>query len=242
MKALNYEEINGKRCRIMWSQRDPSKRKAGLGNIFIKNLVETADSKALYDTFSMFGNILSCKVATDPDTGKSKVSSPTAACGVISPQGLTSPTLAWPCQCYGYVQFEKDEYAQKAIDKVDGMEIEGKKVSVQRYVRRSDRRANDSWTNCYVKNIPREWDEDKLKSVFAEHGEITSLVIMRNPTGESRGFGFVNFATKEQAEAAQSLTGFVEDDGTESKDELVRRVCVYVWRARLVHSPWPSSD
>lgn len=53
-------------------QRDPSLRKSGVGNVFVKNLAPTVDNKGLFDTFSVFGNILSCKVATD-DQGSSKV-------------------------------------------------------------------------------------------------------------------------------------------------------------------------
>ncbi|KAF8892536.1 hypothetical protein BD779DRAFT_1661258 [Infundibulicybe gibba] len=71
LEQLNYSLIKGRACRIMWSQRDPALRKTGQGNIFIKNLDELIDNKALHDTFAAFGNVLSCKVATD-EQGRSK--------------------------------------------------------------------------------------------------------------------------------------------------------------------------
>jgi hypothetical protein len=36
MDTLNYHVLNAKPMRIMWSHRDPSARKSGVGNIFIK--------------------------------------------------------------------------------------------------------------------------------------------------------------------------------------------------------------
>ena len=71
LDTMNNTPIKDRPCRIMWSQRDPSIRKSGVGNIFIKSLDPEIDHKVLFDAFSDFGNILSCKVALD-DQGRSK--------------------------------------------------------------------------------------------------------------------------------------------------------------------------
>jgi len=126
LDTLNYTMIKGRPCRIMWSHRDPSIRKSGAGNIFIKNLDKTIDNKALYDTFSTFGNILSCKVVTDAK-GNSKG--------------------------YGFVHYETKEAADQAVAKVHGMLLNGKIVFVGPFVPRKERAPGGdptNFTNLYV--------------------------------------------------------------------------------------------
>jgi RNA recognition motif-containing protein len=56
----------------------------------------------------------------------------------------------------------------------------------------------------YVGNLPWSINNDGLKELFAQFGEVTEAVIISDRmTGRSKGFGFVTFATEEQAQAAQ---------------------------------------
>ena len=70
LDTLNFDTVKGRPIGIMWSQCDPSVRKSGVGNVFIKNLDKSIDNKGLFDTFSTFGNILSCKIASDDQGSK----------------------------------------------------------------------------------------------------------------------------------------------------------------------------
>merc|ERR1712109_254001 len=157
LDTMNFDVLKGKPIRIMWSQRDPSLRRSGVGNVFIKNLDKTIDNKAMYDTFSAFGNILSCKVAQDMSNGESKG--------------------------YGFVHFETEEAALNAIQKVNGMLLNGK-------------------------NVNDEYDEAKLNEMFQKYGKISSVKVMKSDDGKSKGFGFVSFESPEEAmNACEELNG-----------------------------------
>jgi len=55
----------------------------------------------------------------------------------------------------------------------------------------------------FVGGLKWEATEDDLREFFAEAGEITDAVVLNDrDTGRSRGFGFVTFATDEEAKAA----------------------------------------
>jgi polyadenylate-binding protein len=146
-----------------------------VGNVFVKNLAPTVDNKGLFDTFSVFGNILSCKVATD-ETGNSKG--------------------------YGYVHYETAEAAQDAIQKFNGNFIDEYEVYVGPFVRRSDRSSTDTWTNLYVKHFPQSWSEEKLLELFTPMGTVASCFIQKGEDGKSKGFAFINYEEHEAAEKA----------------------------------------
>ena len=57
--------------------------------------------------------------------------------------------------------------------------------------------------NIYVGNLSREVTEDELRQSFEAFGQVTSVNIIKDRySGESRGFGFVEMATKSEAQAA----------------------------------------
>ena len=58
------------------------------------------------------------------------------------------------------------------------------------------------FTNLYVKNIDPDVSQDELIEVFKRYGKVTSAVIQIDEEGRRKGFGFVNFESHEQAQAA----------------------------------------
>ncbi|CAL8298606.1 unnamed protein product [Lota lota] len=199
LDTMNFDVIKGRPVRIMWSQRDPSLRKSGVGNIFIKNLDKSIDNKALYDTFSAFGNILSCKVVCDENGSKG----------------------------YGFVHFETQEAAERAIEKMNGMLLNDRKVFVGRFKSRKEReqelgaRARE-FTNVYIKNFGEDMDDEKLREFFGRYGNAMSIRVMTDNSGKSRGFGFVSFEHHEDAQKAVD-----EMNGKELNGKLI-----YVGRAQ----------
>jgi polyadenylate-binding protein len=185
LDTMNFDLLRGRPLRIMWSQRDPALRKSGVGNVFIKNLDKNIDNKSLYDTFSAFGNILSCKIMTD-ESGQSKG--------------------------FGFVHFETQEAADNAINKVNGMLLADKKVFVGRFMsrnQRADAGGPRKFTNIFVKNFGDQLDEEKLRELFSKHGKITSCKVENDEHGHSKGFGFCSFENPEEAEkAVETLNGY----------------------------------
>merc|ERR1712180_566731 len=199
----NFDVLKGRPIRIMWSQRDPSLRRSGVGNVFIKNLDKSIDNKAMYDTFSAFGNMLSKTITQEAEAGS---------------------------KGYGFVHFETEEAAMNAIQKGYCMLLNEKKVFVGRFVPRKEREKElgekaKKFTNVDIKNFGEDLGDEKLKEVFSKFGKITSYKVVKDrdvkgeegedmldagPDGKNKGFGFVSFEDSESAEKAVDELNGVE--------------------------------
>ncbi len=80
-------------------------------------------------------------------------------------------------------------------------------------------------TNLYVGNLPFTAKDSDLEQLFAAHGTVVSAkVVIDRETNRSRGFGFVEMETEEQAQAAV--------DSLDQKDFMGRTLKVNMARPR----------
>jgi len=69
-------------------------------------------------------------------------------------------------------------------------------------------------TKLYVGGLPYSTTEQQLSELFAPQGSVTSAKVITDKfTGQSRGFGFVEMATGEEAQKAISALNGTQMDG-----------------------------
>jgi RNA recognition motif-containing protein len=81
--------------------------------LFVGSLSYSVNDDQLQDFFASVGKVVSAKVIVDRDTGRSKG--------------------------FGFVEMESDEEAKKAIQELDGKELDGRAVAVNEARPREDR-------------------------------------------------------------------------------------------------------
>merc|ERR1719502_1864508 len=105
--------------------------------------------------------------------------------------------------------------------------LKDKIVYVGKFKRKAERELEDGsterkFTNIFVKNLDENVTEEELKEQFGAFGEITSLALMTNEEGKSKGFAFINYEGMDAARAAVE-----EKNGVELKGK-----AMYVGRAQ----------
>ncbi|CAC9493182.1 putative poly(A)-binding protein 3 [Leishmania infantum JPCM5] len=123
---------------------------------------------------------------------------------------------------FALVAFEEHEAAVQAIAALNESEESGltekaAKLVVCRALSKSERDREkkkaaslyqNHGRNLYVKHLPDDITDDKLREIFEPFGKITSCAIMKEPNGTFKGFAFVCFEDRQHASAAlRSLNG-----------------------------------
>ncbi|CAD6210645.1 unnamed protein product [Miscanthus lutarioriparius] len=159
-------------------------------NLYMKHLDDDITEELVKLKFSQFGSIVSVKIMRRPD----------------------GSSLG-----FGFVSFQNPESAIKAQETMHGMLLGSKALYVARAQKKEERKqylqrlheekrneiiTKSNESNVYIKNIHDEVDDGALHARFVEFGNITSVKVMRDNKGISRGFGFVCYSTPEEAKSA----------------------------------------
>ena len=71
----------------------------------------------------------------------------------------------------------------------------------------------DKRLDIYVGNIPWKVDDDELKELFSQYGDVESATVIKyKDTNRSKGFGFVEMDDESAQKAIDALEGY-EIDG-----------------------------
>lgn len=176
VKECNYHDLNGKQINLMLYNADKELPEGA--NIFVKNLPPTLNSKDLNEIFKMFGQIVSCKVASN-EKGELKG--------------------------FGYVQYKNPKSAKKAIASCKNVKIGSYTLEVELYDPKIKKGkeitspAKTVFTNCFVKNFPKSMKEEDLKQILEKHGKVDSMYFPKNEDETLVGYGCANFKTPEEA-------------------------------------------
>jgi len=164
------------------------RRKKKETNLFVRNIPkEKCDKAQLLKLFEPYGRVASCRIMFDKK-GKS--------------------------MGYGYVRFQNQEGADKAIDASmsdEGIEFEGHKIEVNYYQtwkeRTHEMKMNEHFFTCvHLKGYPATYGEDEISALFEDLKICPAKIdIAKKDDGSSKAYCFVEFDKHEDAEKALEL-------------------------------------
>ena len=164
--------------------------------VFVKNLNFSTTEDTLRELFSKIGRIKSASIAQKRT--------------MKDPSKLLS-------MGFGFVEFERQRNAQKAIKRLQNSELDGHKLELKLSHRESHSFGEESdgrrktklleqkSAKILVRNIPFEASKCEVKELFQTFGELKTVRLPKkfsSSQGEHRGFGFVEFTTKDGAKRA----------------------------------------
>lgn len=154
-------------------------------NLYIRGLSPDVTDESLRTMCASYGEIVSCKAI------------------------LTSEPVT--CRGYGFVMFATPEIASTALRGLQALSattLPGSSPLIISYARLSARQVDPTIAvntvsedpfNLYFKNLPPDYDEEKLKNLLQGYGEVQSTLVSQDSvTHLNRGYGFARMSSLQQ--------------------------------------------
>ncbi|PBK88707.1 hypothetical protein ARMGADRAFT_1047355 [Armillaria gallica] len=157
--------------------------------LFVKNLAFSTSTERLNQMFRNLPSFSFARVQTKPDPKR--------------PDGRLS-------MGYGFVGFKDAEGARKAMKSMQDFVLDGHALHIK-FAGRSaedEGRGKDSTasksrtTKMIVKNVPFEATRKDIRELFGSHGQLKSVRLPKKFDSRTRGFAFLDFVSRAEAENA----------------------------------------
>ncbi|XP_069823837.1 nucleolysin TIAR isoform X1 [Dendropsophus ebraccatus] len=161
--------------------------------LYVGNLSRDVTEVLILQLFSQIGPCKSCKMITE-QTDSRRVA---ASVGFsVLPNSSNDP--------YCFVEFFEHRDAAAALAAMNGRKILGKEVKVNWATTPSSQKKDTSnHFHVFVGDLSPEITTEDIKSAFAPFGKISDARVVKDmATGKSKGYGFVSFYNKLDAENA----------------------------------------
>ncbi|KAL4199934.1 hypothetical protein AMTRI_Chr03g147240 [Amborella trichopoda] len=143
--------------------------------LYVGDLHPDVTDDQLYEGFSSIGTVSSVRVVRDTVTGRSLG--------------------------YGYVNYVATLDASKAVTEMNHAMLNGKPVRVMWSLKDPIAR-NSGVGNLFVKNLHESINNVGLQNIFMKFGRILSCKVATGQDGRSKGYGFVQYESEEDANNA----------------------------------------
>ncbi|KAK7046017.1 Multiple RNA-binding domain-containing protein 1 [Paramarasmius palmivorus] len=157
--------------------------------LFVKNLAFSTTTERLMQVFRNLPSFAFARVQMKPDPKK--------------PDGKLS-------MGYGFIGFKDVEGAKKAMQSMQGFVLDGHALHIKFAGRGQDQEEAESkgvgsksrTTKIIVKNVPFEATKKDIRDLFGSHGHLKSVRLPKKFDSRTRGFAFLEFLTRHEAENA----------------------------------------
>jgi polyadenylate-binding protein len=189
-------ELQGMKIELMICKVRGNRNNApeSMNNLFVRGIPRKFTNDEFYNLFHKYGEIMNANVIKEHQSDEYN-------------------------KGFGFVCYQRTEDVQKAMDALNNLEIDGSKLLISLAISGGKKKMQDERVkldkdcNLYIKNLPEDTTEEKLKQAFDEFGPVISSRVMMEKyydpiTNQSHarplGYGFVCFASPESATKAMA--------------------------------------